>query len=421
VTAADVAFTIDRLLRLKSPLSGAYTNIVGASAVVAGTSNHAAGIVAQGQTLRITLAQPEGDFEDNGAAALCVVPAGLPLQPGGVSPPVPSAAPYFISEYVPGERLVLERNPYYRGSRPHHVDRFVFDLSVDENEALDEAESGKADYAWVPNPYYSARAPEFVKRFGINKTRFFIEPGTFLRMFVMNTSRPLFRGNVALRQAINYALDRRALLRQDGAYAGTAVDQYVPPIFPDIRSAHVYPVGKPDVAKARALARGHTRSGKLVLYVPSRGGKPEQAQLIKQELARIGLHVEVHVFPPTIFFQKLANPKEPFDMAFIGWLATTPEPSEFLNALFDGGQIGTPGNSNYSYFNSPKWNKLLRAAARLTGEARYRAYAKLDRELARDAAPAVAYGVDNALTLVSARVGCIVVNPYLDLAVACLR
>jgi hypothetical protein len=42
-------------------------------------------------------------------------------------------------------------------------------------------------------------------------------------------------------------------------------------------------------------------------------------------------------------------------------------------------------------------------------------------ELARDEAPAVAYGVDSALTLVSARTGCVIVNPYLDLAAVCLR
>ena len=83
--------------------------------------------------------------------------------------------------------------------------------------------------------------------------------------------------------------------------------------------------------------------------------------------------------------------------------------------------IGKAGNANWSYFNSPRWNSALRRASRLTGEARYRAYGRLDVELARDEAPAVAYGVDSALTLVSARTGCVIVNPYLDLAAVCLK
>ena len=42
-------------------------------------------------------------------------------------------------------------------------------------------------------------------------------------------------------------------------------------------------------------------------------------------------------------------------------------------------------------------------------------------QLARDAAPAVAYGVPNSLTLVSVNVGCVIVNPDLDLTAACLK
>jgi peptide/nickel transport system substrate-binding protein len=420
VTAADVAYTINRVLRLKSPLSAAFTNVVGAQAVIAGKATAASGIVASGQQLTVSLVQPDGGFEDNAAASLCVVPADMPLQPGGAAAPVPSAAPYYISEYVPGQEIVVSRNPYYAGSRPHRVDSFVFDLTVDENGALDDAESGTADYAWVPNAFYSARAAEFARRFGVNKQRFFVEPGTFLRTFVFNTSRPLFRDNVPLRQAINYALDREALIRVDGAYAGTPADDYVPSIFPDSSTTPIYPA-RPDLAKAQALARGHVRGGKLVLYVSSISSLAAKAQIVKQELARIGLHVEILEFPLGLYFQKLANPKAPFDMAFVGWLSLTPDPGLFLNPLFDGGLIGKPGNNDLSYFNSPKWNAALRAASRLTGEARYRAYAELDAELAREEAPAFAFSVDNALTLVSARVGCVVVNPYLDLADVCLK
>ena len=42
-------------------------------------------------------------------------------------------------------------------------------------------------------------------------------------------------------------------------------------------------------------------------------------------------------------------------------------------------------------------------------------------QISRDAAPAIPYAYDNALTLVSARTGCVIVNPYLDLAAVCLK
>jgi peptide/nickel transport system substrate-binding protein len=420
VTAADVAFTINRLLRIHSPLTSAFTEIVGAQAVVDGKATRASGVVASGRRLTIRLVQADGGFVQYAAASLCVLPAGSPIEPSGVTPPVPSAAPYYVSEYAPGQRIVLKRNVYYHGPRPHHVDSLVFDLTVGDSQAIDDVINGSADYAWAPNLVYAGRAPELARRFGVNKKQFFVEPTTFLRMFVLNTSRPLFRNNVPLRRALNFAVDRPALVAQFGSYAETPVDHYLPPIMPGHRNVHIYPLRGPNVARARALARGHTRSGKVVLYVPTRSTPQAQAQIVKQDLKRIGLDVEIVSFPPGIYFDKLANPKEPFDMAWVGWLANAPDP-DLLNDLFDGSHIGTPGNANWSYFNSKRWNSALARASRLTGRARYRLYGELDVELARDEAPAVAYGVDDGLTLVSSRTGCVIANPYLDLATLCIK
>jgi hypothetical protein len=180
VTAADVAYTINRILnpKLQSGAGGSFSAVVGAQDVLAGRALQASGITASGRTLTIKLTHPVGNFVEDAGTNLCVLPAGLPLQPEGVTAPVPSPAPYDISSYVPGQRIVLDRNTHYRGTRPQHVDRFVFDLTVDENQALDDVLDGTADTAWVPNPYWAARAPEFARRFGINKKRFFSGPGT---------------------------------------------------------------------------------------------------------------------------------------------------------------------------------------------------------------------------------------------------
>lgn len=63
----------------------------------------------------------------------------------------------------------------------------------------------------------------------------------------------------------------------------------------------------------------------------------------------------------------------------------------------------------------------MRQAARLRGTERYRAYGELDVRLARDAAPSAAISIFSEPTLVSKRVGCIVLRPALDLTVACLK
>jgi peptide/nickel transport system substrate-binding protein len=422
VTAADVAYTINRLLNpaLKSPYGFLFQPIMGAQAVLDGKATTASGVVASGTTLTISLKRRVADFLQSAAVSLCVLPAGLPIDPQGVTAPVPSAAPYYISEYVPNQRIVLERNTYYQGPRPQHVDGFVGDLTVDDAKALDDVVNGTADYAYVQPETYTPRAADFAKRFGVNTSRFFVEPSWFLRLLVLNTSRPLLRDNLRLRQAISYAIERTALLRQLGPYAGVPTDQFLPPIMPGYADAQIYPLRKPNLAKARALAKGHTRNGKLVLYWNSNHPAAE-AEIIKQDLARIGLKVVIRTYTGVVLFKKLATRGEPFDMANVGWGLSEPDPGAALNPLFDGGSIGTPANINWSYFDSPVWNRALRQASHLTGEARNRAYGTLDVALARDAAPAVAYGVDNALTLVSARTGCVIANPFLDLAAVCLR
>jgi ABC-type transport system substrate-binding protein len=421
VTAQDVAYTVNRLLSpdLEAKDTTPFDAVVGAKAVMNGTATSASGIVARGDTVTFKLTRPVGNF----AAAftgLCMLPAGLPIDPEGVKAPVPSAAPYYISEYAPGERIVLLRNRFYGGVRQPHVSRIVVDLSVDRDTALANVTSGKADFLAPPMP--AQYAGDLAKRYGVNRSQFFVKPANVIRLLVLNTSQPLLRKNVALRQAINYAVDRPALVRRArslGVYAGTPTDQYLPPIMPGFKNARIYPLKGPDIAKARALAKGHTRSGKLVLYVSTRPGVAEQAQIVKQNLATIGLEVEIKAFTSELLFQKLATPGEPFDMGWIGWQANVPDPGT-VSELFDGSAI-PPAGQNFSYFDSPKYNRLLQQASRLTGEERYRAYGQLDVQLARDAAPAVAYGVDNALTFVSNRTGCVIVRPYLDLAAVCLK
>src|SRR5437588_10566763 len=128
VTGRDLAHSLDRILdpALQSPRSGSFANIVGARAVLKGRAKTPSGVKATRTAITFRLMHPEGAFLDD-LASLCVVPSGLPANPEGVGAPLPSAGPYYPSQYVPGRRIVLERNRFYRGPRPHHVTRFDVD------------------------------------------------------------------------------------------------------------------------------------------------------------------------------------------------------------------------------------------------------------------------------------------------------
>jgi ABC-type transport system substrate-binding protein len=144
------------------------------------------------------------------------------------------------------------------------------------------------------------------------------------------------------------------------------------------------------------------------------------AQVLQQSLAALGLELRIKQFPLQLMFQKLATPGEPFDLAWVGFVAPSNDPQEILG-VFDGRRIGQPDSENWSYFNVPKYNRLIERAGRLSGAQRYRAYGDLDVQLARNAAPAIAILNPNTWAFVSARTGCVVMNPTLDLTAVCLK
>jgi ABC-type transport system substrate-binding protein len=225
-----------------------------------------------------------------------------------------------------------------------------------------------------------------------------------------------------LRQAINFAIDRPALLRERGGpETGQLTDQYLSPSMPGFRDAKIYPLHGPNLSRAKELARGHTRSGQAVLYIQDRGPSVPQAQILQDDLKRIGITVTIRSFPGPAYFEKIFKPGEPYDMALLGFGPDYLDPYAVLNLLLDGRQIRKPYSNNLARFNSAKYNALLARASRLTGAARYSAYGRLDVDIAQNAAPLAAYEAESVFNFVSKRASCLVFNPSLDIAAVCLK
>ncbi|MDQ4082005.1 MAG: ABC transporter substrate-binding protein, partial [Actinomycetota bacterium] len=311
VLASAFARAINRTLALglntrtapPSPVSPAaqYTrDIVGAGAVLAGRRRSARGVVARGRTLVVRFTRPVPDFAAQTTMPFfCAVPPSLPVDPEGRRT-FPGAGPYYVAQYRQGEQIVLRRNRFYGGKRPHHVDRFVVDLRpTSQGEVLDRVERGLADWGYAVAPIYFEPGRNLRQKYGVNKSRFFVRPGFTLRMLVLNSSRPLFRDNPQLRRAVNYALDREEMVAAVAGAQGTGrlTDQYLQPRLPGFRDAAVYPLRRPNVRRARALARGHTRSGKATFYVPGFPPPLALAQVAKRQLARIGIDVTLRPIP----------------------------------------------------------------------------------------------------------------------------
>jgi YVTN family beta-propeller protein len=425
VTAQTFKATIERTLnpRMNSPVAHEFANVVGAAAYMAGKTGHISGIQVRGDKLTVRLLTPEPDFASRLAQPFfCAVPTDTPVDPNGIAV-VPSAGPYYVSSYTPGRSVVLVRNPNYHGNRPHRLDRIVLTLGISSQEAVADIQAGRADYTTIggtPASTVAALAARLAAQYGPSspaaaqhRQQYFQYQLPGLDFLILNTHRPLF-SDPRMRQAVNYAVDRQSLARLGNGFgsADRPASQYLPPGIPGYSDSSIYPL-TPDLARATSLASGHGRTA--VLYACDYSACLQLAQLVRDELAGIGLRVEVKTFDHVTLYARIARPHAPFDLAFAGWIPDWPDPAAMLNGMLANGSF-------YPTFNDPNYKREFAAANQLTGPRRYLTFGKLALNLARSA-PLVPYGDGVGEEFFSRRIGCQTYSFYYgaDLAALCIR
>jgi YVTN family beta-propeller protein len=430
VTAATFKNSIERSLDRRlvpkgedPPALGYVADVIGARAFSAGKAAHVTGITARGNTLTIRLLRPVPQLPARlSMANFCALPTNAPHTPL-TSGRIPSAGPYFISSSSPSQGLVLERNPNYHGTRPHALGKIVIRFGMSPEQSVTQIESGRADYGLLGVPWQEGARLQ--RRYGrgsrearTGRQRYFLNPAFGIDYIALNVRRPLF-SSATMRRAANFALDRTALARlgisplnRSPAIVSSA---YLPLRMPGYRKVTAFP-SKPDLRRARSLvgAIHHT----AILYACNLPPCQQLAQVIKNNLAPIGIDVQPRYFDLGVLFTRVARPSEPYDMAIVGWLADDGDTGDFLREL-----ISPAVDGGVAHYRSPALAESFAAADRLTGTRRLLAYADIAERLGADDAPWVAYGNNVSRDFFSARIGCVTYQPVygIDLGALCIR
>jgi peptide/nickel transport system substrate-binding protein len=437
VTAASFAYAMNRDLNPKmvSPAIDFMGDIKGAQAVLDGKATTASGIKAKGNKLTISLTKVGPDF----LARLTMpffqaVKVGTPINPNGVSAPSKGTAcgPYYVSEWTTKRTATLSRNPFYKGGRPANPDQIQYTIGTTAaaeelrviNGETDLGAFPTADAANLYNQYYVALGKKLNTG---SKPSFVLRRQATFWYLNMNQDQPLFKNNSKLSQAVNWAIDRPQMVRQHGAKAGVVTSQVLPYGFPGHNAKAAYPVvasKSPTFTKAKALANGHTKGGNCRFWTFNTTFGPAVAQVVQYDLKQIGLNCEITPLDRVVETTKAGNRStNDYDLLLNGWGQDYPDPYDFINILLDGNGIKPDNNVNLSYFNSPSWNKKMENASKLSGAARYAAYAKLDHDMMAGPAPLAPYINTAARVLMSKRVGCYVYTQAYgvsDLNAACV-
>jgi peptide/nickel transport system substrate-binding protein len=401
VTAKNFKRAIDRTANhdLASP-GGPFitdpsgTNIVGAAKVHNGSGTSVSGAVAKGNKLIISLTKPDGTF-----MAKITMPffqatsMKLPLTKEVVNVTgknLPSAGPYYMSRNDPDRLTQLRQNPFYKKgpgrTRPHNLKGVDVTWSLNEQTAFNQTIANQLDEGPLP----SAEVQGVKNKYGLNRTRFWSMPVNCTGYLPMNVSRSLFKGNLALRKAINTVIDRKSYVAQAGPYAGQPWTHIFNPGVPGWRNATIY---KQNVSQAKKLAKGHFKSGKInVGYRTNSSANIAQSQVVRRDLIRLGFkagNITMKGYSGADLYDVMGKRNTDLDMGTnMGWCSDYPDPYDWINILLHGGKsIQAENNVNYSYFNDPKWNKKMENAAKLVGPNRLKVYGQMDLDVMKQAAP----------------------------------
>jgi glutathione transport system substrate-binding protein len=299
--------------------------------------------------------------------------------------------PFTLVSWAP-DTLKARRNPDYWKTGWPKVSTVTV-RSVPENGArLAMLQTGEAHYIY-PLP------TEMVKVVQANpKLDIINAPSIIPRILAMNTRKKPF-DDVRVRQALNYAVDKEALIRVVWSGYADQMDSPEPPqlIF--------HQPGKPwpyDVAKAKQLLAeaGHADGFETELWGPNSTFAVRVMQFIQQQFAQVGVKLTVTPLEAGLFVSRLFSVPRPEDaqvqMCYIGPSASTGDADWQFRPLFSTGGF-PPTMYNVSYYSNPAVDKDIQDGL-LTAdpEIRAKAYADAQRRVWEDA-PAVWLSVDRIL------------------------
>jgi len=403
VTAKNFQKAIFRALTksMQSPAATFIQNIVGAQAMIDGKANSASGVVARGNTLIIKLTQPDGGLLSKlGMPFFQAISLRMANDPKGVDS-YPSGGPYTISSRIPNRRIVLTRNKFYKGKRPANVNTFDITVNTNLDQSLLQVRSNQIDYdmGGLPPTAHAGLAADF----GTNKGQYQVHPLVETDYIALNTASGRTFSSLNLRKAANNAIDRPAMLRVRGAYAGKRTDQVLPPGMGGFRDEKIYPIAGSNYTKAKQLAG--SSCGKVRLITSTSVTGQALGQVAKYNLGQMGCDVTVGLYQGFQLYTFAGQKGADFDAAIAGWNQDYPDPYDFLNVLLSGDFIHENNNNNLAYFSDPGMNAKMNAANKLSGDARYKAYGNIDVEITAKHAPWVSYDNRNSREFIAKRVG----------------
>ncbi len=351
IKASDFANTIIRDFRLNSPGIGFFSNIAGVDACEGNPTkcSKISGIVTDDAagTITINLKQPQSDFlYILSIPFTSVVPSSTP-KTDTENPPPAASGPYYFSSYSPSKSIVMQRNPNWKKGEIASIpdgnpNKIVVTLTDDQAQSAQLVASGQQ--MWDGNLLPTDRLAYYKGKYA-KQINFFTTPSTYY--FFMNQRTPPF-DNLKARQAVNYAIDRQALVNLRGGL-GVPTWNFLPPSYPQYQklTPDPYPF---DINKAKQLVQqSGTKGMKVTVYTISDVAVDKSTgEYLQGQLKKIGWNAQIRELAGANYFTIIGSQSTKAQIGFADWFEDYPYPTDWFNILENGDNITQVHNNNYS-------------------------------------------------------------------------
>lgn len=249
------------------------------------------------------------------------------------------------------------------GEKPK-IDALVFAIVKDPAVRLAKLRANECQIAPYPNPadLPSIRADPDLQLLS--------QPGLNIGYLAFNNLRPPFTDR-RVRQAINYAIDKAAILTAIYQGAGQPAKNLIPPTLWSYNdSVQDWPY---DPAKAKALLEeaGLPNGFETTLWAmpvqrPYNPDARRMAEMMQADLARIGVKVSIVSYEWGEYRKRVQNAEH--GMALLGWTGDNGDPDNFFVPLA-GCDAARIGGGSASKWCNPEFEALVKQAVVLTSQA----------------------------------------------------
>lgn len=367
VIASDFVYTLERTLNPKlAALTETYfEDIAGAKDYRAGKTPHVSGLRApHDDTLEIELTAPDPSF-----IFILTLPGALVVPREAVEKfgqafaahPI-GTGPYRLTEWRRGVKMRFERNGFSTQTNRQHLDAIDVSEGGDNTLHLMMFERGELDIANITaNP--GIPVSDFIRIEHTPRWQGLIESMSAASSFflVLNMEMPPF-DQLKVRQAMNYAIDKDKIVRLLH-HTVTPANSLLPPPIPGFNPGLNFYSYNPAKAKQLLAESGHADGITLNLWFTQDSTTSDStASAIQYDLQQVGIKAQLNpvTFPA---FLDSTERRKTAQCSISGWSQDYPDPSDFLDTIFNGNRITDEGCQNVAFYNNPQVNSLLAAAA----------------------------------------------------------